>query len=49
MCDKAVDNCPHALKFAPDCYITQKMCDKAVNANDSTIQFVPDWYDSRNL
>ena len=49
MCDKAVDNYPHALKFAPDCYITQKMCDKAVNTNDSTIQFVPDWYDSRNL
>ena len=22
MCDKAVDHCPHALKFVPDCYIT---------------------------
>ena len=24
MCDKAVDNYPHALKFVPDCYMTQK-------------------------
>ena len=24
MCDKAVDNYPHALEFVPDCYKTQK-------------------------
>ena len=24
MCDKAVDNYPHALQFVPDCYMTQK-------------------------
>ena len=24
MCDKAVDNYPHAFKFVPDCYMTQK-------------------------
>ena len=42
MCDKSVDNCPHALKFDPDCYMTQKMCDKAVNTYHSITQFVPD-------
>ena len=31
MCNKAVDNYPHALEFVPECYKTQKMCDKAVN------------------
>ena len=30
MCNKAVDNYSHALKFVPNCYITQKTCDKAV-------------------
>ena len=24
MCDKAIDNHPHALRFVPDCYMTQK-------------------------
>ena len=28
MCDKAVDNYPHALDFVPDCYVTQEICDK---------------------
>ena len=40
MYDKAVDNYRHALKFAPDCYKTQKLCDKAVHP--STTQFVPE-------
>ena len=31
MCNKAVNNYPHALEFVPVCYKTQKMCDKAVN------------------
>ena len=40
MCDKAVDNCPHALEFVPECYKTQKMCDKAVDTDPSTIECV---------
>ena len=44
MCNKAVGNYPHALKFVPDCHITQKLCDKAVNLHHSTIQFVSDCY-----
>ena len=28
MCNKAVDNCPHALDFAPKCNKIQNMCDK---------------------
>ena len=42
MCDKAVDNYSHALKFVPDGYKTQEMCIKAVNDHPSTIQFVPE-------
>ena len=44
MCNKAVDNYPHALEFVPECYKTQKMCDKAVNTYPSTIKFVPECF-----
>ena len=44
MCNKAVGNYLHALKFVSDCHITQKLCDKAVNLHHSTIQFVSDCY-----
>ena len=49
MCDKAVDNYPHALKFVSECYITQKMCDKAVNTYHSTLQFVPECYKTQEM
>ena len=42
MCDKAVENYPHALKFVPDCYLIQKMFDEAVKTYHHTTQFVPD-------
>ena len=31
MCNRAVDNYPHAFEFVPECSMTQEMCDKAVN------------------
>ena len=40
MCNKAVDNYPHALEFVSECYKTQKMCDKAVNTYPSTINLL---------
>ena len=49
MCDKAVDNYSHALKFVPDCYMTQKMSDKAVNIYPSTIECVPDCSRLKNV
>ena len=49
MCDKAVDNYYRALKFVPDCYITQTMCDKAVITYHLTIQFVPDCYKTQEM
>ena len=49
ICDKAVDNYPHSLKFAPDWYMTQKMCDKAVNIDHSTMQFVSDCYQTQEM
>ena len=42
MCNKAVDNYPHALEFVPECYKTQNICDKAVDTYPSTTQFVPE-------
>ena len=41
MCDKIVDNYPHALEFVPECYKTHKMCDKAVNTYPSITEYVP--------
>ena len=49
MCNKAVDNYAHALKFVPDCYMTQEMCDKVVNTDSSTIQFVPQCYKTQKI
>ena len=39
MCNKAVDNYPHALEFVSECYKTRKMCDKVVNNYPSTVKF----------
>ena len=39
MCNKAVDNYPHALEIVPECYKTQNMCVKAVDTCPSTIKF----------
>ena len=40
MCNKSVDNYPHELKFASECYRTHKVCGKAVNTYPSTTNFV---------
>ena len=37
MCNKGVDNYPHALQFVFACFISQEICDKAVNTYCSTI------------
>ena len=47
MCNKVVDNYPHALEFVPKCYKTQKMCDKAVSTYPSIIKFVSERYKSQ--
>ena len=39
MCDKAVDNYRHELKFVPSCFKIQDMCYKVVNTYPCTIQF----------
>ena len=43
MCNIAVDNYTHALKYFPDSFKTQEMYNKAVNIYHSTIQFVPEY------
>ena len=40
MCDNVIYKNPHALKFVPDYYMTQKMCDKTVDIHPSTTKFV---------
>ena len=42
MCNKAVDNYPHALEFVSECFKTQKMCDIAVDTHCPTIKFSPE-------
>ena len=49
MCNKAVDNYPHALTFFPICYITQNMCDKAVNTHPTTTQFVSECFKTQEM
>ena len=44
MRNKAVENYPHALEFAPECFMTQKMCYKAANTYPSAIKFVPECF-----
>ena len=41
VCNKAVDNYPHALYFVPECYKTQKCVIKLLIP--STIKFVPQY------
>ena len=41
MCNKAVDNYPHALELFPESYKAQKVCDKAVNTYSFTRKIVP--------
>ena len=38
MCNKAVDNYPHALEFVSEFCKTKKICDKAVDIHPSTMQ-----------
>ena len=49
MCNKAVDNYPHALEFVPDFYMIQEMSDKIVNTHSSTIKFVPECYKTQEM
>ena len=44
MCEKAVEDDPETLEFAPDYFKIQKMCNKAVKDQPSSRQFVPDWF-----
>ena len=44
MCDTAINNNAHALKFVPRPHKTEEMWIKAVDNYPSTIQFVPGYY-----
>ena len=46
ICNKAVDNCSHALTLVSDWYKTQKICNKAVGtfADAFVKQFVPECF-----
>ena len=42
MRDKAVDTYPSAIKFVPECFMTEEMCDKAVNKYFFVFHSIPD-------
>ena len=48
ICEKAVDNYPHAFTFSPDCHKAQGMCDKAAYTYPSAIQFVSECYKTQD-
>ena len=49
MCIKTVNNYPHALKFASDCCMNQRMCDEAVDTHPPTIKYVPECYKTQEM
>ena len=49
MCNKAVDNYPHALEFVSEWYKAKKMCDIAADSYLSKIQFVPECYKTQEM
>ena len=49
MCNKAIENYPHALEYVSECYKTQKMCDKADDIFHSTIRFVAECYKTNEI
>ena len=49
MCDKAVDNCAHALELVPDCSKIQKMFNKAINTYFFYNKFVSGCYNTQEM
>ena len=61
MCNKAVDNCAHALfnaainmylyaiQFVPECHNIQEICDKAVGTCPFVSDSVPDQYKTQEM
>ena len=49
MCNEAVDNYAHELKFVPDCCKAQKRCDKPLNTYASTVQFIRECYKAQEM
>ena len=49
MCNKAIENYPHALEYVSECYKTQKVCDKADDTFHSTIKFVTECYKTNEI
>ena len=40
---------PHALKYAPDCYMTQGMCEKAVDTSPFMLYYTPNCYKTQEM
>ena len=49
MCDRAVGNYPHTLRFVPECCKTHKMFEKAVGTHPSTTEYVPDQFKTQEM
>ena len=49
MCNKAIENYPHALEQVSECCKTQKISDKAVDTYPFTIKFLPECYKTKEM
>ena len=49
MCNKAIENYPHALEQVSECCKTQKISDKAVDTYPFTIKFLPECYKTKEI
>ena len=49
MCDKAVNTYPSAIKFVPECIMTQEMSNKVVNTCFFLLGSIFDWHKTQEM
>ena len=49
MCDKSVSTCASAIKFVPECIMTQEMCHRAVNRCFFVFDSISDQYKTQEM
>ena len=49
MCYKAVKTYPSAIKFVPECFVTQKLCDETVNRCFFVFDSIADQYKTQKM
>ena len=49
MCNKAIENYPHALEYVPECYTTKEMCHRVVHRCFFVFDSLPDKCKTRDI